>query len=118
MNILMKVFRNNIAEIGTPTCTAHTSNSLTITGSVKWYKDGATYGIAYKAEGVDNWSHVSSSTQDINITKSGLSAGTTYSVKLYVKFNNVYQYGTAITASTDAVTPAPDPDDNGGGGES
>ena len=103
MNVLMNIFRNNIAEIGTPTCTAHTANSLTITGSVKWYKDGATYGIAYKAEGVDNWTHVASDTQDINITKTGLSAGTTYSVKLYVKFDNVYQYGPAITQATDAA---------------
>ena len=118
MNILMKVFRNNIAEIGTPTCTGHTANSLTITGSVKWYKDSATYGIAYRVKGGSSWSHVADSSQDITITKAGLSAETTYSVKLYVKFNNVYQYGTAITASTDAVTPAPDPDDNGGGGES
>ena len=106
MNILMKVFRNNIAEIGTPTCTAHTSNSLTITGSVKWYKDGATYGIAYKASGASSWTHVASTTQDINITKTGLSAGTTYSIKLYVRFNGEYQYGTAITQATDEAAPA------------
>ena len=110
MNPVMNLFRNNVAEIGTPTCTGHTANSLTITGSVKWYKGDATYGIAYKAEGADNFTHVSSSSQDINITKSGLSAGTTYTIKLYVKYQGVYQYGQSITQATDEAAPAPDPE--------
>ena len=103
MNPVMNLFRNNVAEIGTPTCTAHTSNSLTITGSVRWYKGDATYGIAYKASGASSWTHVADTSQDINITKSGLSAGTTYSIKLYVKYQGVYQYGEAITQATDAA---------------
>ena len=110
MNVLMNIFRNNIAEIGTPTCTGHTANSLTITGSVKWYKDSATYGIAYRVKGGSSWSHVANSSQDITITKAGLSAETTYEVCLYVKYQGVYQYGTAIEATTDAVAPAPDPE--------
>jgi len=101
MNVLMNIFRNNIAEIGTPTCTGHTANSLTIEGSVKWYKDGATFGFAYMAEGGSNWNHVSAgSDQTFTLTKAGLSAGTTYNVKLYVKFDGAYQYGPAIEAST------------------
>ena len=100
---VLGLFRGNVAEIGTPTCTAHTSNSLTITGSVRWYKDGATWGYAYKAEGADNFTHVASTTQDINATKSGLSAGTTYTIKLYVKYQNEYQYGPSITQATDAA---------------
>ena len=53
---------------------------------------------------------MSSSSQDINITKSGLSAGTTYTIKLYVKYQGVYQYGPSITQATDEVAPAPDPE--------
>ena len=106
---VLGLFRGNVAEIGTPTCTAHTSNSLTITGSVRWYKGDATWGYAYKAEGADNFTHVSSSSQDINITKSGLSAGTTYTIKLYVKYQGVYQYGPSITQATDEAAPAETP---------
>lgn len=106
MNPVMNLFRNNVAEIGTPTCTGHTANSLTITGSVKWYKDNATWGIAYKASGASSWTHVADSSQDINITKTGLSAGTTYTIKLYVKYQGVYQYGPSITQATDEAAPA------------
>lgn len=106
MNPVMNLFRNNVAEIGTPTCTGHTANSLTITGSVKWYKDSATWGIAYKASGASSWTHVADSSQDINITKTGLSAGTTYTIKLYVKYQGVYQYGPSITQATDEAAPA------------
>lgn len=107
---VLGLFRGNVAEIGTPTCTAHTANSLTITGTVRWYKDGATWGYAYKAAGADNFTHVSSSSQDITATKSGLTSDTEYTIKLYVKYQGVYQYGPEITASTDAEAPAPDPE--------
>ena len=106
---VLGLFRGNVAEIGTPTCTAHTSNSLTITGSVRWYKGDATWGYAYKAEGADNFTHVSNSSQDITATKSGLSAGTTYTIKLYVKYQGVYQYGPSITQATDEAAPAETP---------
>ena len=106
---VLGLFRGNVAEIGTPTCTAHTSNSLTITGSVRWYKGDATWGYAYKAEGADNFTHVSSSSQDITATKPGLSAGTTYTIKLYVKYKDVYQYGPSITQATDEAAPAETP---------
>ena len=105
MNVLMNVFRNNIAEIGTPVCTGHTSNTITIEGSIRWYKDGATWGFAYRAKGGTNWVHESAgSSQDFILTKAGLSAGTTYDIKLYVKYQGVYQYGPSIEASTDALS--------------
>ena len=103
---VLGLFRGNVAEIGTPTCTAHTANSLTVTGTVRWYKGGATYGVALKASGASSWTHVADSSQDINLTKSGLSASTTYTIALYVKYNGEYQYGPTITQATDEAAPA------------
>ena len=102
MSILMNVFRNNDAVIGTPTGVP-TSNSITVSGEVEWYKDGATWGVAYKKHSSSSWSHESCSSKSIVVTLAGLSAGTKYDIKLYVKFDGKYQYGPAIEVTTDAV---------------
>lgn len=105
----MKLFRNNIAQIGPPTAGETTTSSIAVTGSVVWYKDG-TWGVAYKKHSASSWTHKASSSKDISMTLTSLDANTEYDIKLYVKFNGVYQYGTAISKSTEAESPAPDPD--------
>ena len=107
----MKLYRNNIAQIGTPTAGETTTSSIAVTGSVVWYKDG-TWGVAYKKHSASSWTHKASSSQNISMTLSSLTADTEYDIKLYVKFNGVYQYGPAISKSTDAESPAPDPETN------
>ena len=101
---VLGLFRGNVAEIGTPTVTAHTSNTITFEGRVRWYKDGATWGYAIKAKSASSWTHVADSDQDIVATKAGLSADTTYEIKLYVKYQGVYQYGPVVEQATDAAT--------------
>ena len=104
---MMKLYRNNIAEIGTPTAGETTSSSIAVTGSVVFYKDG-TWGVAYKKHSASSWTHVASDSQTISETLTGLDAATKYDIKLYVKFNNEYQYGTAISKTTEAA-PAENP---------
>lgn len=95
----MNLFRNNIAEIGTPTAGSITKASMVITGSVTFYKDG-TWGVAYKASTGTTWSYKTSESQDMEVTISTLKANTKYDIKLFVKFDGVYQYGPAIEATT------------------
>lgn len=100
MSIIMKIYRSNVAEVGTPTAGDITSGSITVTGQVGWYKDNATWGVAYKKHSASSWSHKASSSQSISETISSLTANTKYDIKLYVKFNGEYQYGPEINATT------------------
>ncbi len=104
---MLKLYRNNIAEIGTPTAGETTSSSIAVTGSVRFYKEG-TWGVAYKKHSASSWTHKASDSQDISTTLSSLDASTKYDIKLYVKFNNVYQYGTAIEKTTEAAPAEPE----------
>ena len=103
MNIIMKIFRSNVAEIGTPAASDVTHNSMTITGKVEWYKGDATWGVAYKKHSATKWTHSASSSKSISKSLTGLDAETKYDIKLYVKFNDVYQYGPAIEQTTEAA---------------
>ena len=100
MSVIMNLFRSNVAEIGTPTASSVTKNSMTVSGTVVWYKDGATWGVAYKKHSASSWTHTPSDTQTIEESLTSLTANTKYDVKLYVKFNNEYQYGPAIEQTT------------------
>lgn len=97
----MNLFRNNIAEIGTPTAGSITKNSITVTGSVTFYKDG-TWGVAYKAYNASTWTYKESDSQDMEVTISNLKSSIKYNIKLFVKFDGVYQYGPVIEATTEA----------------
>lgn len=115
MNI-KNLFRNNVAAISAPTKGEVTSSSIAVTGQVAWYKGDATWGVAYKKHSASNWTHKASTPQAIDTTLTSLDAETKYDIKLYVKWNNVYQYGDAIEVTTEA---APAPESSGGeGGES
>lgn len=97
----MKLFRNNIAEIGAPTAGTVTKNSIVVTGSLTFYKEG-TWGVAYKKNSASTWTHKASAAQTINSTLTSLTASTKYNIKLYVLFDGVYQYGEAIDVTTSA----------------
>jgi len=105
----MKLFRNNIAQIGTPVKGDVTDTTIAVTGSVEFFKDG-TWGVAYKKASASSWTHKPSTSQDISMTLTSLTAETAYDIKLYVKFNGVYQYGTAIEATTEATPVEPEPE--------
>ena len=45
---VLNLCRSNVATISAPTKGTVTKNSIVVTGSVEWYKDGATWGVAYK----------------------------------------------------------------------
>lgn len=97
----MKLFRNNLAEIGTPAASNVASTSMTITGTVKFYKDG-TWGVAYKKDSASTWTHKASTSQDIEMSLTSLTASTKYNIKLYVLFGGEYQYGPSIDKTTSA----------------
>lgn len=101
MNPIMKIYRNNIAVVGTAVAGDVTTTSIAVTGSVQFFKDGE-WGVAYKKKSASTWTHKASSSQDIDMTLTSLTANTAYDIKLYVKFNGEYQYGTAIEKSTAA----------------
>lgn len=109
MNIIMKIFRSNVAEIGTPAASDVTHNSMTITGTVEWFKGDATWGVAYKKHSATKWTHAASSSKSISNSLTDLDAETKYDIKLYVKFNGEYQYGPAIDQTTEAAPVAPEP---------
>ena len=109
MNIIMKVFRSNVAEISAPVKGTVDSSSIAVTGQVAWYKGDATWGVAYKKHSASSWKHEASTPQSIDTTLTSLDAETKYDIKLYVKWNGVYQYGPAIEVTTEAA-PAPDPE--------
>ena len=95
--------RSNNATISAPTKGTVTKNSIVVTGTVEWYKDGATWGVAYKKNSATNWTYQASTSKSINETLTSLTASTKYNIKLYVKFNGEYQYGSAIDVTTSAA---------------
>jgi len=99
MSIIKKVFRNNTAEISAPTEGTVAKTSIAVTGTVVFYKDG-TCGVAYKKSSAASWTHKESSSQNISMSLTSLTAGTEYQVKLYVLYAGEYQYGEAITVTT------------------
>ena len=100
---LLNLYRSNVAAISAPTKGTVTKNSIVVTGTVEWYKDGATWGVAYKKNSATEWTHVASTSKSINETLTSLTASTKYNIKLYVKFDGVYQYGSSIDVTTSAA---------------
>ena len=100
---LSNLFRSNVADISAPTKGTVTKNSIVVTGTVEWYKDGATWGVAYKKNSATEWTHQPSTSKSINETLSSLTASTKYNIKLYVKYGDEYQYGPAIDVTTSAA---------------
>ena len=100
---VLNLCRSNVATISAPTKGTVTKNSIVVTGSVEWYKDGATWGVAYKKHSASSWSYKASTSKTINETLTGLDASTQYDIKLYVKFDGVYQYGSEINVTTSAA---------------
>ena len=98
---LSNLFRSNVAAISAPTKGTVTSNSIKVTGTVEWYKDGS-WGVAYKKNSETDWTHKASTSQSISETLSSLTASTKYNIKLYVLANGEYQYGPAIDVTTSA----------------
>ena len=105
---VLGLFRGNVATISAPTKVSASKNSIIISGSVVWYKDGE-WGVAYKKNSDTDWTYKASTTKSIYATLSSLTASTEYNIKLYVKFDGEYQYGEAIDVTTEAE-PAPDPE--------
>ena len=99
---LFNLFRSNVAAISAPTSPSKTANSITVNGTVEWYKDGATWGVAYKKSSASTWNHESCDSKSIVVTLAGLSASTKYNIKLYVLFDGEYQYGDSIDVTTSA----------------
>lgn len=95
--------RSNVADISAPTKGTVTKNSIKVTGTVEWYKDGATWGVAYKKDADSDWTYKASTSKSIDETLSSLTASTKYNIKLYVKFDGVYQYGSSIDVTTSAA---------------
>lgn len=100
---VLNLCRSNVATISAPTKGTVTKNSIVVTGTVEWYKDGATWGVAYKKNSASSWTHKASTSKSINETLSSLTASTKYNIKLYVLFNGEYQYGSAIDVTTSAA---------------
>ena len=100
---VLGLFRGNAATISAPTKGEVTSSSIAVTGTVTWYKGNATWGVAYKAHGGDTYTHSASTSKSISKTISGLEASTAYDIALYVKYQNVYQYGPVLEATTEAA---------------
>ena len=70
---------------------------------MEWYKGNATWGVAYKKHSASSWSYKASTSKTIDETLTSLTASTQYDIKLYVKFNGEYQYGSAIEVTTEAA---------------
>ena len=100
---VLNLCRSNVATISAPTKGTVTKNSIVVTGTVEWYKDGATWGVAYKKHSGSSWSYQASTSKTINETLTSLTASTQYDIKLYVKYNDEYQYGSAIEVTTSAA---------------
>ena len=100
---VLGLFRSNKATISAPVKGTVTHNSIVVTGSVEWYKGNATWGVAYKKSSASSWSYQASTSKTINETLTGLTASTAYDIKLYVKYNDEYQYGSAIEVTTSAA---------------
>lgn len=62
--------RSNVADISAPTKGTVTKNSIKVTGTVEWYKDGATWGVAYKKNADTEWTYKASTSKSISETLS------------------------------------------------
>ena len=102
-NPVLGLFRSNVATISAPTKGTVTKNSIVVTGTVEWYKGDATWGVAYKKHSATSWSYQASTSKTINETLTSLTASTQYDIKLYVKYNDEYQYGSEIQVTTSAA---------------
>ena len=100
---VLGLFRSNKATISAPVKGTVTKNSIVVTGSVEWYKGNATWGVAYKKHSASSWTHQASTSKSINETLTSLTASTQYDIKLYVKYNDEYQYGSEINVTTSAA---------------
>ena len=100
---VLNLCRSNVATISAPTNGTVTKNSIVVTGTVEWYKDGATWGVAYKKHSASSWTYKASTSKSINETLTSLTASTQYDIKLYVLFNGEYQYGSEINVTTSAA---------------
>ena len=98
---LWNLFRSNVAAISAPTKGTGAATSIKVTGHIDWYKDG-TWGVAYKKDSASTWTYKASTSKDINMTLSSLTASTKYNIKLYVLFDGAYQYGDSIDVTTSA----------------
>ena len=92
-----------MSRTSAPPPRARSKNSIVVTGTVEWYKDGATWGVAYKKDSASSWTYKASTSKSINETLSSLTASTKYNIKLYVKYGDEYQYGPAIDVTTSAA---------------
>jgi hypothetical protein len=100
---VLGLFRSNKATISAPVKGTVTKNSIVVTGSVEWYKGDATWGVAYKKHSASSWTYKASTSKSINETLTSLTASTQYDIKLYVKYNDEYQYGSEINVTTSAA---------------
>ena len=101
---VLALFRSNKATISAPVKGTVTKNSIVVTGTVTWYKGNATWGVAYKKHSASSWTHQASTSKSINETLTSLTASTQYDIKLYVKYNDEYQYGPEINVTTSAAS--------------
>lgn len=94
------LFRNNLAQFGTPAVSAVTSAGAKVSGHVDYYKDGDV-GVAYRPASSTSWTYVRADGVDVEKTLTGLEPGTAYKACLYVKdVTGSYQRGTAVDFTT------------------
>lgn len=94
-----KLFRNNIASFGTPTLGDLTNTSMSVAGSIEWYKDGVV-GVAYKKNSASTWTYVPQDGNEIETSLTSLTKNTKYDVCFYVYFGGEYQMGPIANATT------------------
>lgn len=94
-----KLFRNNIASFGTPTLGDLTNTSMSVAGSIEWYKDGEV-GVAYKKNSASTWTYVPQDGNEIETSLTSLTKNTKYDVCFYVYFGGEYQRGPIANATT------------------
>lgn len=97
---------NGIATVATPTLTATTATSLTITSSVTGNTNQVDMkGFCYSATAQnptikDNVVEVD---ENFSATLSGLTGNTTYYIRAYIYGNSRYTYSDALTATTESL---------------
>lgn len=96
----MKLYRNNTAVFDTPVLAVASATSLSVTGSLGFYKDGAEWGIAYKKHSSSTWTYKSKTAQSYTAEElDSLATGNQYDVCFYVKYLGVYQRGPVASAT-------------------
>ena len=91
------LYRNNIAGFSEPVCTA-SGSKITVTGQIEWFKEG-TWGYAYKKSSATSWTYKPTDSKDINATISNATSGAKYQVKFFVKYEDEYQYSSAVSVT-------------------